>query len=364
MKELFNMPLSHALTLSCMLRHLLLLCLLVSGINYAQGQKVNPLPEFILIPDAPDSYEWKRVLTERDRLIFNNAIAVSDSSLYAFGGFNTERVLRSMLRVDGGRLIADTAIRYPGPGFMNNLFFAQDSALYIGGGLDSGAARYAFQDFHRYDLRTRTWNRLHDLPFYYQKPLHVFTSGDRLLVLAMALYGPGLEQAKPVCYEYRPEEDAWRIRSAELPVDTFTGAQPAASSWGLRAAAFQLGSALYILFQPWETAASTFFKLDPESGAWTKLEPFPDAGQSFSWSFAFSDEAYGYVGGGRARIRSDNSREVFRYDPERNKWERIAPLPRGLRHARGWRFLGESYVGFGISDKYGTVTIWKLRRKR
>ena len=39
-------------------------------------------------------------------------------------------------------------------------------------------------------------------------------------------------------------------------------------------------------------------------------------------------------------------------------------MPRGVAYASGWRFKGETYVGFGLNDKENTVAVWKLKGKK
>ena len=80
-------------------------------------------------------------------------------------------------------------------------------------------------------------------------------------------------------------------------------------------------------------------------------------------SFAVSDGIYGFIGGGLAYSRACR-KEVYRYDPVREKWERITDMPRGVTHASAWRFMGETYVGFGVNDKDNTVAVWKLKQTK
>lgn len=327
------------------------------------GQQPKPLPEFIFIPQAADKYEWKRVMNVRPRTLFNNMVATDGTTQWSFGGYNTERVQRVLCRIEGGALINDS-IAYPGAGFANNVFFVHDSALYIGGGLDSGKTRFSFEDFWRYDLRAKRWSRLRDLPFYNLHPLSIFPDSNRIIVLAMALQRPELRNSDPVCYSYNPADDRWTVISQQLSRSEIYGGADTTRTGGAWAGTFRFGDDLYILLQPWQEIDNSFFRLNLSTGAWSRLKPFPSKERSLSASFAFSDGTFGYMGGGRVRHSGGNSREVFRYDPERDAWERIADLPQGVRYAKGWQFRGERYLGFGINDKTETVRIWKLQRKR
>jgi hypothetical protein len=76
-----------------------------------------------------------------------------------------------------------------------------------------------------------------------------------------------------------------------------------------------------------------------------------------------SDGIYGYIGGGYA-FSIAQRREVYRYDPELSKWERITDLPKGMAYAVGWNFKGETFVGFGRSEEDNTISVWKMKYKR
>jgi N-acetylneuraminic acid mutarotase len=268
-----------------------------------------------------------------------------------------------MNRIVGRKLVRDS-MAYPGHGFMNNLFFIRDSSMYIGGGFDSGAGHYTYQDFWRYDMCSHEWARLQDLPFYYHHPLSVFAEDGRIVVLVARLGGEKLQHAVPVFYEYFPENDTWKTISRELPVTQLAHTSIDKASLGLYPVSFRIRDEVFVFFQIWETGVNSFYKFSLKDAEWTELPPFPGTTKDLISAFAVSDGVYGYIGGGWGRKRVDNSKEVFRYDPELQKWEQIKDLPLGVRYAKGWRYKGESYVGFGINDKDLTVIVWKLRQKK
>jgi hypothetical protein len=337
------------------------------SIGQAQTAKRADLPEYVFIPPSAEKYDWKRVALVRGRTLFANEIACSDSVVYSFGGFNTLRAQHEMNRLGGNRLIQDT-LSYPGSGFMDNIFFIRDSLMFIGGGCDSGMCRYAYQDFWQYNLNSHEWRRLHDLPFYYLRSPTVFKDRDHIRVLIARLRGEQLREALPVFYEYDVQADRWKIISDDLPLTGFlTRYNLNSASFWLSLSAFNIGEYIYVLCQSscnfQDDCANTLLRFNPQNGEWKALHPFPGGTQQMLLAaFAFSDGVYGYVAGGFGH-HAGNSKDVYRYDPEMDKWEQIASLPLGVHWAKSWTYRGEHYVGFGINDKDLTVALWKLQRK-
>jgi hypothetical protein len=354
--------------ISVMRAVLLLLMVFAFRVAEAQTPKINALPEFVYIPPARDKYVWERVAIDRGRTLFNNSVACTDNEVYSFGGFNTLIAKREMNRLVGKKLVKDS-IQYPGAGFFSNVFFIRDSLMYIGGGHDSGMSNYSSTDFWRYDLGSHEWKRLKDLPFYYLHPPYVFSEKGRIIVLIARLQGKGFRESTPVLYEYAPDTDSWTSISKMLPASrvlSTTGAEAAGNS--LRPVAFRVDDDIYVLFQNGcsltGACSNTFYKYSLRNGEWTELPPFPGRAKMLNAAFALSDDTYGYIGGGRGGTMADNSKEVFRYDPQKDKWEQITDIPLGVRYAKGWRYKGERYVGFGINDKDQTVIVWKLSQKK
>lgn len=334
----------------------------------AQTAKVKELPAVVFIPQAADSYHWERVMHLKGRVLFTNEIACTDSDMYSFGGFNTVRILHEMNRLEDGHLVTDS-ISYPGQGFSRNLFFIHDSLLYLGGGHDSNASRYAFNDFWQYNLHTHAWKRLADLPFYYRHSLNAFREGTKEIVLVPQLQGDSFRYATPVFYEYDTENNSWHQISKELNISNLpTGGGEEIANNGLTLAAFRIEDNIYVFIQKWcpqsWTCGNSFYKFNIPARTWKELPPFPGNTISLGMAFALSDNRYGYLGGGIDLDKGGNSRLVFRYNPFAEKWERINDMPRGVHWAKGWTFKGDKYVGFGINDKYGTVDVWRLTQKR
>ncbi len=256
-----------------------------------------------------------------------------------------------MNRIINGKLLRERSFHYPGKGFFFNIAFLRDSFLYIGGGNDSGAARYAHSDFWRYNRNTGGWERLSDLPFYYHYAVSVFRHHGQTVVLVPQLSGARFEFVTPTLYTYDFVTDHWHLLSK---------AQPDSAMW--RPAAFLIGSDLFMLFQEHQYFGggngNRFYKFNLDSLNWTALPPLPGSVKEFTT--AFSDERYGFIGGGSSKGGAVFTNTVFRYDPVQARWEEIRRLPRFIRHAVAWVFQGEPYFGFGINDEPETVIIWKL----
>ncbi len=327
------------------------LCGLLPFGALAQSAKTVALPDFTYIHQSADGYRWEQVGEVKGRTMLGNTILADDSIVYSFGGFDTHVAQREMNRIAGGRLLRDESFHYPGKGFFFNIAFLRDSFLYIGGGNDSGAARYAQSDFWQYNRNTGAWKRLADLPFYYHYTVSVFEHRGESVLLVPQLSGAGFEIVTPTLYTYDAPADRWHLLGK---------AQPDSALW--RPATFKIGSDLFMLFQEHQYSGggsgNRFYKFNLDSLKWTALPPMPGSVKEFTT--AFSDERYGFIGGGRSTGGAIFTNTVFRYDPVRAHWEEIRRLPRFIRHAVAWAFQGELYLGFGINEEPETVIIWKL----
>jgi N-acetylneuraminic acid mutarotase len=354
---------------------LALCCIATTFVTSAQSAKVHELPEYVYVPTSPDKYTWDRMMNIKGRTIFHNSIACTDSTVFSFGGYGgntsylgycTYRVQREMNTVEGKRLVKD-ALKYPGKGFMMNVFFIRDSLMYLGGGHDSCDTRYAWNDFWQYNLHTHTWKRLRDLPFYYHRPPYVFTEGGRTVLLISQIDEKDFERATPAFYEYDPLADKWTMISQTLPPDEILlPANCAPKGHYVYPIGFKIEEHVFVLIQSTggkdnrPGCSSTFYKFSLKTHEWTKLAPFPGWLEAFA--FAISDDVYGYIGGGLAYSRAYR-KEVYRYDPQKEKWERITNMPEGVIYGNGWRYKGETYVGFGLNDRDNTIAVWKLKHR-
>ena len=321
---------------------------------FAQSAKPFALPDFTFTYQSSDGYRWKKAGEVKGRTILGNTVLAVDSAVYSFGGFDTHIAQREMNRIVDGKLLREDSFHYPGKGFFFNIAFLRDSFLYIGGGNDSGAMHYAQSDFWQYNRNTGGWKRLADLPFYYHYAVSVFEHRGETVVLVPQLSGAGFEIVTPTFYTYDAAADRWRLLS---------NSQPDSALW--RPATFQIGNDIYALFQEHHYFGgggdNRFYKFNLDSLKWTALAPMPGSVKDFA--FAFSDGHYGFIGGGGSTGGAVFTNTVFRYDPYQARWEEIRRLPRFIRHAVAWTFLGERYVGFGINEEADTVIIWKLTHR-
>jgi hypothetical protein len=356
----------------------LLLVLLLCFPALVLAQKHVTLSEVTFIKPAKDHYIWEKAGQLKGQVLLGNRVAVADSMVYSFGGFDTLRAQGAELysRRDGHRelgdlriyadekLIRDT-VHYPGEGFTRNLFFYSRGSLYVGGGHDSGGSTYAFPDFWRYDLKKHTWSRLRDIPFYYARAPYVYPNDSGALILAATLRNDQFKEATPALFQYNTYDDTWSLKSQILkPTDLAQTPPDSIIKSTLEPVSFRVDSVIYVLLlNPCGFSGdcpNSFFKLSLSDGTWTALPPFP--GTIKISCFAFSDGTYGYLGGGIGK-GPYTSRVVYRYDPMREEWTRIEDIPNGLRYAQGWNFRGETYLGFGITDEKDRIDFYKLKQK-
>lgn len=356
------------------IRRFLVLLLCCSPLLLQAQKQPVALPEVNFVKPAKDHYIWEKVGQIKGRRLLGNSIAVVDSVVYSFGGYipidslgfwTTRGMLNQEMNViSDGKLIRDS-IQYPGRGFYYNVFFHSGQSLYIGGGRDSGAARYAESDFWRYDLKSRSWSRLQDIPFYYARPLFIVPNDSGALILAATLKGEDFRESAPALLQYNSKNDTWTVKSRILKATDLTVVPPEGYIYGhADLATFRIENDLYVLligargFGVYSPVS--FFKLGMNDGIWTPLPPFPGSTRDFC--FAFSDGMYGFVGGGMSYLGT-NSRVAYRYDPRREEWTRIEDLPIGLRRSVGWNFKGENFLGFGLADETDRILIYKLKQK-
>ena len=327
--------------------------LMLAFTGSAQPENKVAMKEFVYKDNNPNKYQWKTVCVVRGRTIFNNSIACTDSVIYSFGGFDTRVVQREINMIKNGKFTR-TDIEYPGKGFMNNLFFISDSLLFAGGGVDSNKAVYGEVDFWQYNLNSKIWTRLKDLPFYYRTTPVIFNNKEEIIAMIPQLNGEEMKQTIINFYTYNFQADTWTLLKSTNKIPDY--ADPVS---------FKVGSDVYVLFQRGQLhrqPAKEFFKFDLKTRVWSRIGAFP--GRERTLAFACSDDRYGYIGGGIWDLSGNNASDVYRYDPAQESWERCRQLPEGLRWGKAWFFNDNIYVGFGIGDKEGRVPVWMLRPKK
>ena len=169
------------------------------------------------------------------------------------------------------------------------------------------------------------------------------------MVLMTQVSPDDLAVTHPVIFWYDPERDRW----TPFPRLDF----PAGLEWPV---AFMSGPDVYMMFTRNGIPASSgnaFYRFRFTDGTLQELPTVPGVARSFA--FGFTDGRYGFIGGGLAPDGS-NAWDVWRFDPQKVRWERIENLPQGVRRAQAWQQGGSTFVGFGIGEKPGKLPVWKL----
>ncbi len=291
---------------------------------------------------------WTETYASAAGHLIVNTVASDGRSAWSYGGYNGRHLERRFLRLHGGVPTPDT-LRYPGRGAARNIFFLHDSSLYIGGGVDSNLAAYAERDFWRFDQRTGQWQRLADLPFYYRLGPVVVPVGDAVWAAIPVLQPPDFKREIVTMCRYNPETDGWQA-IAQAP-DTLLF-NPAVAA---------IGPALYVHFQSYDYAMNgspAFFAFDTETGTWKRQADFPAPSKAVI-SLSFTDGRYFYAGTGIGQGKRNHG-ELYRYDPNIDKWYHSAGVPGGLRWGSGWMQDGLVYVGFGIGRREGETRVWRI----
>jgi N-acetylneuraminic acid mutarotase len=243
-------------------------------------------------------------------------------------------------------------LSYPGSGFAQNIMFHVDSALYLGGGVDSMINRSSNTEFWKYDLRQRSWQRLGDLPFSYLGPPEVQQLSDGSTYLIISAYtGTDLPVSTRI-YRYSLEDDLWSLES-ECPDKLL-----------FHAKTFVISDQLYLFFEANRYAnqfSGDLMKYDFLTREWKRLEKFPFAPRMAT--FAFADGQSGFVGGGSF---STPFNDVYTYDPAKNHWSLITTLDRSIFFGNAWTVGNSQFIGFGIQaapESPRQLFIWQCRKK-
>ena len=134
-------------------------------------------------------------------------------------------------------------------------------------------------------------------------------------------------------YEYDPAQNLWK-RLSDIP-----------DPYRAYVVSFAVGDRGYVLLG--QTSDLSIYEYDPSVNKWTKKEnKFPGRDRYWASSFVIGNKAY--VGGGTT---GDELKDFWEYDPAKDSWRSIAPLPAAPRRtATGFSSNGKGYLVGGFSD--------------
>jgi len=193
------------------------------------------------------------------------------------------------------------------------------------------------------DLNSGSWEQKADVGGEPRFVAVSFTIGDKAYVGT----GSSIVGVLKDFWEYNPSSDVW-TKKADLPAAGREGA------FG-----FSIGSKGYL--GGGHAAVGNgelvrdFWEYDPQSNCWTRKADYP--GKGLWGSVAFNIADFGYVGTGNAGLFSAETpdgnpqKDFWRYDPEQNKWTRVADFGGSARaFAVGFRIGEKGYLGTGITS--------------
>jgi|GEM_PF-3279724 len=300
---------------------------------------------------AQPKVKWKKVATFPGHLMLNTVCPLPGFDV-ALGGFYEDHTERRFFKILDGK-VAEWEVPYPGKGFAKNILFYKDSVLYCGGGLDSNKAGYSQNDFWKLDLKTKQWQRLKDLDFYYLDRPSVFVDSDKIWLVVARFTDKELKQPGTAIYTYDTGKDSWE--------KTDTGP----NSSLILPRSFVIGGDIYLFFEG-QTYANQFsgalYSFNKMTHAWKKCSPYPGEARIASVPFVYS--GMGFIAGGTNLPSSNNMATVYGYDPITDSWRKAGFLPAGVSAATAWQgHDGGIYVGFGKPNATDNCFIWELVEK-
>lgn len=183
-----------------------------------------------------------------------------------------------------------------------------DGYVYVVGGFGADAAA------HRYDVAADAWEQIADYPMAVNHP-GIAVHRGRLLVGGG--YSADGGSAYSEVYAYDVEADTWElIGELPLPMGAFGFAVIDDDLYVVGGAADRLGGPPLDLVARWSA----------DDGAWHPRAPLPHAREHLAVVAAAGSIVA--VGGRAHSLDSDElGAEVTRYDPARDEWEALPPLP-------------------------------------
>jgi N-acetylneuraminic acid mutarotase len=147
-------------------------------------------------------------------------------------------------------------------------------------------------------------------------------------------------------WEYDQGNDKW-TRITDYP-----------SEWGNETVGFALDNKAYIGLGTGDQiypSERDFWEFDPPSGIWTRLADFPGTVRIMSTGFSIGK--FGYMGTGWTNINWGTAlNDFWRFDPENNKWIRLADIPYGERYASFSFVIGnKGYICAGMVEGYDII---------
>jgi len=181
------------------------------------------------------------------------------------------------------------------------------------------------------------------VPFFYFRDVGSFVLGDNAYVISIS---NNFSDRARYLWEYNPDAASWTKSSLPFTPDLSGNC----TDNGIKGYAY---TADY---------NNNFWEYDPNSKKWTKKADFP--GQKRDFATMFSIGKYVYLGIGHIRNISNITvyHDFYKYDPDLDKWTRIADLVPNLHRSRVkagvFVINGIAYLSGGANNS-GDIEAWK-----
>jgi len=239
-----------------------------------------------------------------------------------------------------------TKASYSGGPVWSAASFTIDSVAYVGTGSDSDSARKSYtRSFYKYNPEPDDWSPVASLPAAAEARIGATgfsIDGKGYIVGGKKYVLSGTNYYLNDLWKYNPENDRW-CRQKDFPRGIINGT------------GFSIGSKAYIGLGLTNGNESTgdFYEYDPSADKWTKLSDFP--GEPRQQATGFSLNGKGYVGLGWDYRKQIPVRftDFWKYDPETDKWTRLDDFPGSGRTSATGCGIGEScYMGTGLPNDF------------
>lgn len=189
------------------------------------------------------------------------------------------------------------------------------------------------KDCWEYDYKTDTWKKLSNFPGDPRILAVVFTIGDKGYVGTGQVDSKDGNTGKKDFWEYNPVTDIW-LQKADLPADARYGA-----------IGFSIGDKGYVGLGATADKikyCNDLWEYNPKDNQWSNKAVFPDNGRVGASAFVINNSAYVLFGGVSSDLIGVTNKDVWEYNPLKNKWQKQVDFPGVAR---------QGAIAFSVNNK-------------
>jgi N-acetylneuraminic acid mutarotase len=247
---------------------------------------------------------------------------------YLLTGSVNGQATKDFMRYDPSSDSWETLPDFPGPSRSFSYGTARGNKAYMGFGGNSSAV---LKDLWEYDATTEEWTQLADCPC--APRFHpAFIQTDDKIYVGLGNNSVNLRD----WWEYDIATDTW-VQHDDLP--SFARHHPFY---------FAIDNVPYVGFGHGNIGLpevyKDFYKFDPATEEWIRLEDFPGEGRVAGTQFDYNGKGYILSGDGDNHSFMATG-EFWEYDAELDEWTQLPPHPGSSRWAPG-NFVIDNYVYF------------------